>query len=260
MNIYIVCAHPEPASFNNSLVTAATVSFENLGHKVKVTDLYAHDFDPCEHARHFHPRKNSHRFDVQAEQRFGYENDALPAQVESQLAAIHWADLVIVQFPLWWFGAPAMLKGWMDRVLVYGGLYSSEQRFEQGVCRGKKVLLCVTTGSSADECAPNGREGNTHLLLWPIQYAFRYVGFDVLQSYLVHGIWADCTASGRDLNEELRRYSSFCADIDQAAVLLFNSPTDWDEHGQLKEGAPSYTPFIQHPGNRDSATTLIAEK
>ncbi|WP_318188687.1 NAD(P)H-dependent oxidoreductase [Pseudomonas fluorescens] len=126
--------------------------------------------------------------------------------------------------PLWWFGAPAMLKGWMDRVLVYGGLYSSEQRFEQGVCRGKKVLLCVTTGSSAHECAPNGREGNTHLLLWPIQYAFRYVGFDVLQSYLVHGIWADCTASGRDLNEELRRYSSFCADIDQAAVLRFNSP------------------------------------
>mgnify|MGYP003396865156 CR=1 FL=1 len=191
MNIYIVCAHPEPASFNNSLVTAATVSFENLGHKVKVTDLYAHDFDPCEHARHFHPRKNSHRFDVQAEQRFGYENDALPAQVESQLAAIHWADLVIVQFPLWWFGAPAMLKGWMDRV---------------------------------------------------------------------HGIWADCTASGRDLNEELRRYSSFCANINQAAVLPFNSPTDWDEHGQLKQGAPSYTPFIQHPGNRDSATTLIAEK
>ncbi|WP_223461294.1 MULTISPECIES: NAD(P)H-dependent oxidoreductase [unclassified Pseudomonas] len=249
MNIYIVSAHPEPTSFTNSLVTTASDTFEAQGHRVRVNDLYAQNFDACEHARHFQQRKDSQRFDVQAEQRFGYENGTLPAQVAQELAAIDWADLLVIQFPLWWFGAPAMLKGWMDRVLVYGGLYSSEQRFEQGVCRGKKVLLCVTTGSSADECAPNGREGNTHMLLWPIQYAFRYVGFEVLQAHLIHGIWAGCTAAGRDLEEELQRYRSHCCNIDQAAVLPFNSPDDWDEHGQLKQGAPSYTPFIQHSHN-----------
>ena len=246
MNIYIVSAHPEPTSFNNSLVKTATHTFETLGHSVRTTDLYAHDFDACEHSRHFQQRKDTQRFDVQSEQRFGYENGTLPAEVDRELAAIHWADLLVIQFPLWWFGAPAMLKGWMDRVLVYGALYSSEQRFEHGVCQGKKVLLCVTTGSSAQECAPNGREGNTHLLVWPIQYAFRYVGFDVLQTYLVHGIWADCTSTGRDLNEELQRYSSYCANIDQVPVLPYNSHTDWDEHGQLKPQAPSFTPFIQH--------------
>lgn len=106
MNIYIVSAHPEPTSFNNSLVTTATQALEASGHSVKATDLYAHDFDACEHARHFHKRKNSHRFDVQAEQRFGYENGTLPAQVDRELAALDWADLLIVQFPLWWFGAP----------------------------------------------------------------------------------------------------------------------------------------------------------
>ncbi|WP_150748987.1 NAD(P)H-dependent oxidoreductase [Pseudomonas fluorescens] len=61
MNIYIVCAHPESASFNNSLVTTATQSFENLGHQVKVTDLYAHDFDPCEHARQTSARRTVER-------------------------------------------------------------------------------------------------------------------------------------------------------------------------------------------------------
>jgi NAD(P)H dehydrogenase (quinone) len=249
MNIYIVSAHPEPTSFNNSLVTAATDAFESQGHHVRVNDLYATDFDACEHPRHFHRRKDSQRFDVQAEQRFAYENGALPAQVEHELAAIDWADLLVIQFPLWWFGAPAILKGWMDRVLVYGGLYSSEQRFEQGVCRGKRVLLSVTTGSSEDECAPNGREGNTHLLLWPIQYAFRYVGFDVLQAHLIHGIWEGCAAAGRDLEGELQRYRLHCSNIDQAAMLPFNSHADWDDCGQLKQEASSHTPFIQHLDN-----------
>lgn len=210
------------------------------------SDLYANGFDACEHTGHFQKRKNEHRFDVQAEQRFGYENAGLAMEVNRELTAIHWADLLVVQFPLWWFGAPAMLKGWMDRVLVYGGLYSSEKRFETGVCRGKKILLSVTTGASADECAHNGREANTQLLLWPIQYAFRYVGFDVLQAYLVHGVWNECSEAGHDLERELEKFGSFCSGIDRAAVVPFNAPTDWDERGQLKPGAQSFTPFIRN--------------
>jgi len=247
MNIYIVVAHPEPTSFNNSLADTAANTFESAGHDVKISDLYTNNFDPCEHARHFKNRKNDRRFDVQSEQRFGYENEWLATAVKDELAAIHWADLLILQFPLWWFGAPAMLKGWMDRVFVYGGLYSSEKRFEHGVCRGKKVLLSVTTGASEDECAPNGREANTQLLLWPIQYAFRYVGFDVLKAYLAHGVSEGCFEEGNNLETVLADFRSFCSDIDRVAVIPFNTSTDWDEQGQLKPQAQNFHPFIQHP-------------
>ncbi|WP_251274077.1 NAD(P)H-dependent oxidoreductase, partial [Enterobacter hormaechei] len=87
-----------------------------------------------------------------------------------------------------WFAAPAILKGWLDRVLVYGPMYNSRLRHEHGAMRGKRALLSVTTGSSARACAVDGREGDTRLLLWPLMYSLRYVGFDVMEPHVVHGV------------------------------------------------------------------------
>lgn len=64
-----------------------------LGPNVETSDLYANGFDACEYPGHFQKRKNEHRFDVQAERRFGYENSGLAMEVNRELAAIHWADL-----------------------------------------------------------------------------------------------------------------------------------------------------------------------
>ncbi|SUI86114.1 Putative NADPH-quinone reductase (modulator of drug activity B) [Serratia marcescens] len=48
----------------------------------------------------------------------------------------------------------------MDRVFVYGGIYDSRHRHENGVMRGKRALLTVTAGASAQACAPDGRDGD----------------------------------------------------------------------------------------------------
>src|SRR5262245_26959016 len=116
MKVLIVLAHPEPCSFNAELARVAGEVMRGQGHDVDVSDLYAMRFAADEHGRHFAQRKDPSRFDAQTEQRYSTEREALPADVRREIEKVLWAELVIFQFPLWWFGMPAILKGWMDRV------------------------------------------------------------------------------------------------------------------------------------------------
>ena len=97
------------------------------------------------------------------EQRFHADNDSTPQDVVAEKSKLLQADLLVVHFPLWWFGMPAMLKGWIDRVFVYGVVYRGQMRYDTGICRGKKMLACITTGASEASCSFNGREGDSSL-------------------------------------------------------------------------------------------------
>jgi len=251
MNVLIVLAHPEPASFNAHLASRARDAFIAAGHAVTLSDLYADGFDPREAGHHFSERVDPTRFDAQAEQRFHWERQTLPTDVEREAKRILWADVVILQFPLWWFGPPAILKGWMDRVFVYGGLYTGARRHETGPCRGKRALMCVTTGSSEAACSPDGPEGDTRLILWPSLYALRYLGFTVLQPNLIYGVrsglaGAQAEAQQRALAERTRDYENQLRHLDDVPVVPFNRAEDWDDRGKLVPGAPVYSPFIRH--------------
>jgi NAD(P)H dehydrogenase (quinone) len=251
MNVLIVLAHPEPQSFNAHLASLARESFLDRGHAVQLSDLYASGFDPCEAGRHFAARCHPDRFDAQVEQRFHWTQQTLPSDVAREVERILWADLVILQFPLWWFGLPAILKGWMDRVFVYGGLYSGSRRHDRGPCRGKRVLMCVTAGSSEAACSPDGREGDTRLILRPGLYALRYIGFTVLQPTILYGVRSglegtDAERQGRYLLDRASDYRKLLLDIDDVAEVPFNTDGDWDEAGKLRAGAPVYSPFIRH--------------
>jgi putative NADPH-quinone reductase len=120
MNSLIVVAHPEANSFNRALALAAQQTLESHGNQVRLSDLHARGFAPDEHPRHYSRRKNHERFDALTEQRFSAEHDTLPQDVATECDDLMWAELLVLQFPLWWFGMPAILKGWMDRVFVYG--------------------------------------------------------------------------------------------------------------------------------------------
>lgn len=251
MKVAIVLAHPENQSFNGHLARVAETTFRENGHEVETSDLYGADFDPRESHRHFSVRRHLDRFDPQSEQRFSWDHHALPNDVKREMDRILWADIVILQFPLWWFGMPAILKGWMDRVFVYGGLYSGSQRHDKGPCRGKQALMSVTTGSSEAACSFSGREGDTRLMLWPCLYSLRYLGFSVIEPFVLHGVRGglegEAAASLRQhLSEKEQEYTSLLRNIESAPLMRFNSDDDWDEKGKLKPNAPSYSPFIRH--------------
>ena len=141
MQAHIVLAHPEPQSFNAHLARVAQRSLEARGWSVSISDLYATGFDPCERAEHYAQRQRPERFDVQAEQRHASDSGTIPSDVAAEIALLDRADLLILQYPMWWHLPPAMLKGWIDRVFIYGEVYASKKRFENGRFLGKRAML-----------------------------------------------------------------------------------------------------------------------
>ena len=250
MNVLIILAHPEPKSFNAHLAAVAAKTLSRRGCAVQTSDLYKAGFDSCEGPCHFADPQNPERFDAQREQRHSWDRQSTPADVRAEIDKIMWADLVIFQFPLWWFGPPAILKGWIDRVFVYGGLYTSAKRYDRGPCAGKKALFCVTAGASETACSYNGHEGDTRLILWPNLFSLRYVGFTVLEPFIIHavrgGLSGDALADhDRRLTDKETQYKRLLADINDAPAMPFNTDDDWDENGRLKPTAPVYSPFIR---------------
>mgnify|MGYP000704398675 CR=1 FL=1 len=103
MRTLVVYSHPCPESYNAALKTAAVETLENAGHEVRVIDLYAEGFNPA----------------MDADERRGYhEPDKNVEPVAEHVEAIMWCEMLVFVYPTWWFGLPAMLKGWLDRVWV----------------------------------------------------------------------------------------------------------------------------------------------
>lgn len=244
----IVLAHPERRSFTAAWAEASREASEALGHTVLFSDLYASGFDPAERASHYADPPEP--FDVlKAQERAS--GTGLPPDVAGEVAKLEAADRVIFHFPLWWFAPPAMLKGWFERVLVHGRTHDVDHRFDKGRFRGRKALFRVTTGASAAESGPEGKEGDTRLHLWPAAYALRYLGFDLLEPVIVHGVHGYHRGPrkgelDRRLRTVLAAQSDLMARFGQAPLMVFNSDGDFDAEGRLKPQAVSRSPFIRH--------------
>ncbi len=102
--LYLYC-HPLDDSFHAGIMREAVATLKAKGHEVDLCDLYAEGFDPVLTAER---RRNYH--DVTKNQ------DGL----EDYVARLQAAEALVVQFPTWCFGLPAMLKGWFDRLLMPG--------------------------------------------------------------------------------------------------------------------------------------------
>lgn len=245
----IVLAHPASTSFNAAWARASEEACRTLSDKVLMSDLYGLGFDPAERAAHYPPDVATDPLDVLKTQQAASETSALPQQVQTEVDKIRAANRIILHFPLWWFAPPAMLKGWCERVLVNGGLHDTDNRFDTGLFRGKSVLFCVTTGSKAAESAHNGKEGDVQMLLWPLAYTFRYLGFDVLRPRIVHGVHGYHKGAARDalqerLRDTLAEQRGLLENYATLPRLTFNADDEF-EGGQLRSVAPVHSLFIR---------------
>ncbi len=102
--LYLYC-HPLDDSFHAAIMRDAVACLRAKGHEVDLCDLYAEGFDPVLTAER---RRNYH--DVTRNQ----------AGLEDHVRRLQSAEALVVQFPTWCFGLPAMLKGWFDRMLMPG--------------------------------------------------------------------------------------------------------------------------------------------
>jgi NAD(P)H dehydrogenase (quinone) len=127
-------------------------------------------------------------FKQQIEEMHATEVGGFAPDIEAELRKAESCDLMIWQFPLWWFGLPAILKGWVDRVFAMGRTYGRDRLYENGVFKGKRALLSVTTGGPREAYQPGGFNGDIDAILRPIHRGMlRFTGWDVLEPNIVYG-------------------------------------------------------------------------
>ncbi len=103
MHILIVYAHHEPQSFNGALKDRAVSTLQQQGHQVKVSDLYAMNFQAIATHDDFLAQERSDFLKYQAEQIHATATRSFAEDIREEQAKLSWADLIIFQFPLWWF-------------------------------------------------------------------------------------------------------------------------------------------------------------
>jgi glutathione-regulated potassium-efflux system ancillary protein KefG len=125
---------------------------------------------------------------------------------EQQLVATH--DGLVFQFPWYWYSTPALLKQWQDEVLTKGWAYGSGKALN-----GKKLLVVVSTGGSADSYSPDGQHGVTmDELLLPIATTAKVLGMELLPPFITHGVRH---LSDEELNELANTYSATLKELTQ---------------------------------------------
>jgi NAD(P)H dehydrogenase (quinone) len=195
MKVLLVYAHPEPKSLNGSLKDFAVERLEEAGHAVQVSDLYAMKWKASLDANDSLDRQASERFYPSRESKHAFENGLQSEDITREQDKLMWADAVILQFPLWWFSMPAILKGWVERVYAYGFAYGVGEhsdarwgeRYGEGKFTGKRAMLIVTTGGWESHYSPRGINGPMDDVLFPIQHGILYYpGFDVLPPFVVY--------------------------------------------------------------------------
>jgi putative NADPH-quinone reductase len=145
-------------------------------------------FDPVSSRKNFTTVKDPSYLKPQIEEMNATEMNGFSEEIESEIRKLEWCELMIWQFPLWWFGLPAALKGWVDRVLAMGRTYGGGRIYQSGVFRGKRALLSLTTGGPEDAYRKGGFNGDIAAILRPIHRGMlQFVGFDVLEPHVVYG-------------------------------------------------------------------------
>jgi NAD(P)H dehydrogenase (quinone) len=235
MRILIVFAHPEPQSFNGALKDTAVATLQRLGHEVVVSDLYRMGWSPALSPADFDgERANPDYLDLSREQEHAFAHGTHSANVKAEQAKVAAADFVLFHFPVWWFSMPAILKGWVDRVFSRGFAYSAGRKYESGHFKGKRVMLCITTGTASTLYEPNGIDGDLHHVLWPIHNGIlAYTGFTVLPPFAA---WMPARVSDDDRRAYLEAYANRLESLDKVEPLFFHPWGDYDETQRLKPG------------------------
>lgn len=197
MNVLLVFAHPEHRSLNAALRDVAVAELKARGHEVRISDLYAQGWKSEIDRADFPQLVDDARLSVAAASGEAFKAHVLTDDVKNEQEKLLWADAVILQFPLWWFTMPAILKGWVDRVYSHGFTYGVGEhsdkrwgdRYGEGVFAGKRAMLVVTSGGWEEHYSERGINGPIDDLLFPINHGVLfYPGFDVLPSFVAHRV------------------------------------------------------------------------
>ncbi|WP_405006959.1 NAD(P)H-dependent oxidoreductase [Kitasatospora purpeofusca] len=187
--VLVVTAHPEPRSLTAALGDFAVARLRAAGHEVEVSDLYAMKWHAALDADDFPGHPADARLGVLGAQDEATRTGRLSADIAAEQEKLRRADAVVLQFPLWWFSAPAILKGWIDRVLTFGFAHGPDvpPPYSEGALGGRRGLLAVSVGGRESAFTDRGAHGPLADLLFPLQHGvFWFSGIAALEPFAVY--------------------------------------------------------------------------
>lgn len=133
MNVLIIYAHPNPRSFNRAILDTVETTLRERGHAIRIHDLYQMQ---C-------------RAVLDGEDLLRNWRGDLPADTRREQDAILWARKLVFIYPIWWFGPPAILKGWIDRVFTCKFAFDVGPSGMTGLLTHEKAMVLNTLGGDA---------------------------------------------------------------------------------------------------------------
>jgi NAD(P)H dehydrogenase (quinone) len=131
MKMLIIYAHPNTKSFNHAIFDAVQTGLREAGHDVRVRDLYALNL----------------KTSLDVTDLALIQAGRIPEDVKLEQEHVAWAEALIFIHPIWWHDRPAILKGWLDRVMTHGFAYQYGATGPKGLLAGKKGLVLQTAGN-----------------------------------------------------------------------------------------------------------------
>ena len=140
MKHLIIYANPSENSFSNQLNHALSLESERRGWDVEIRDLYALDFDPV----------------LGTDDLAQLKSGSTPLAIQTEQKFISEADVISFVYPLWWAGFPAIMKGYIDRVLAHGFAFKTDANGVEGLLKGKRVYLYTSMGNNLEQYEEKG--------------------------------------------------------------------------------------------------------
>ena len=169
MHVLTLLDHPNPNSFSSAVARKFCAGAESVGHSTELVDLHAEKFDP-----------RWSMADIE-----GDTSGQVPAEIRAEQERISRADAIGFVFPLFWWGMPAMTKGWIDRVWSWGWAYDQLDDPEKSLQRPRTGVLLVPAGARSDEMEELGYRTSIETA-W-IDGTFGYFGFVNRELILLNG-------------------------------------------------------------------------
>jgi putative NADPH-quinone reductase len=135
VKVLVIYTHPVEGSYASACRDRLLAGLDAARHDVRLHDLYAEDFRP----------------ELSAQERTDqFASPDTKPDIAQHAADLQWCDALVLVYPTWWSGQPAMLKGWIDRVWVHGVAYdlpAGANRIRPRLTNIRRIVAVTTHGS-----------------------------------------------------------------------------------------------------------------
>ncbi|HEY4525664.1 MAG TPA: NAD(P)H-dependent oxidoreductase [Candidatus Paceibacterota bacterium] len=169
MKYLIVYAHPNPKSFCAGILERVESTIKAKGDEAVVRDLYTMNFNPI----------------LSGADLASFKNGGLAEDIKTEQDNIRSADIIVFIYPVWWTGLPAIMKGYVDRVISYGFAYKYVENGVEGLLPDKKVISFSTNGTPQDVYEKSGMFDSLNQT--SDDGIFRFCGIQVLGHHYFSG-------------------------------------------------------------------------